>query len=50
MAGMDENNRDKFKKKLDEFNKQIYENIPSNPVARDFVAKYALIYANEEYD
>ena len=50
MAGMDEQNRDEFKKKLDDFNKQISERDASNPPVRKFAAKYAIIYANEKYD
>merc|ERR1712151_1265161 len=47
---MDEQNRDEFKKKLDDFNKQISERDAKNPPVRKFDAKYAIIYANEKYD
>ena len=50
MAGMDEQNRDEFKKKLDDFNKQISIRDANNPPVRKFAAKYAIIYANEKYD
>ena len=50
MAEMDEQNRAEFKKKLDEYNKQIFEKDASNPTIRHFDAKYAVIYANEKYD
>ena len=50
MSGMDKQNREEFKKKLDDFNKQIIDKDAKNPPVRKFAQKYAIIYANEKYD
>ena len=39
--------RDEFKKKLDDFNKQIIDEDASNPTMQNIIAKYAFINANE---
>ena len=39
--------RDEFKKKLDDFNKQIIDEDASNPTMQNFIAKYVFINANE---
>ena len=36
MSGMDKQNREEFKKKLDDFNKQIIEKDAKNPPVRKF--------------
>ena len=44
---MDQQIRDEFKKKLDDFNKQIIDEDASNPTMQNFIAKYVFINANE---
>ena len=46
---MDEQKRAEFKKKLDEFNRQMFEKDAETLPVRKFDAKYAVIYANEKY-
>ena len=50
MAELKEKGLDNLKAKLDEYTYQIDGCDTRKPPVRDFVAKYALLYANDSYD